>query len=284
MNYRKAIQFGALETESRSITLHLVRQLREILMTGGRGSNKNPGEIRRVQNYIGSIAGGIENARFVPPNPALVPECMDNFAEYIESDDKDTVAQAAILHAQFEIIHPFCDGNGRLGRMLVPLFLYRKGIISRPVLYISKYLELNEMSYKDSLRAITETGNWTQWISFFLDAVIWQANSNYNTAKAIMEYYARTKSRILEMTSSKYAIMLLDAIFSKPIFTQTSIGLEAASRPTVFTLLKRLEEAEIIERVSDAAGRTGAGYALRGLLEIVGASDSESRKHFARRF
>lgn len=284
MNYRKAIQFGALETESGSITPHLVRQLREILMTGVRGSNKNPGKIRRVQNYIGSIAGGIENARFVPPAPALVPEYMDNFAEYIESDDKDTVAQAAILHAQFEIIHPFCDGNGRLGRMLVPLFLYRKGIISRPVLYISKYLELNEMSYKDSLRAITETGNWTQWISFFLDAVIWQANSNYNTAKAIMEYYARTKSRILEMTSSKYAIMLLDAIFSKPIFTQTSIGLEAASRPTVFTLLKRLEEAEIIERVSDAAGRTGAVYALRGLLEIVGASDSESRKHFARRF
>ena len=116
------------------------------------------------------------------------------------------------------------------------------------------------MSYKDSLRAITETGDWTQWISFFLDAAIWQADSNYNAAKAIMEYYARTKSRILEMTSSKYAIMLLDAIFSKPVFTQTSIGFEEASRPTVFTLLKKLEEAGIIARISDASGRTGAVY------------------------
>ena len=273
LNYRKAIQFGAAETKKRNITLHLVRQLHEILMYGVRGSDKNPREIRKVQNYIGSRAGGIKNARFVPPDPLLVPEYMDNFAEYIESDDRDVVAQAAVLHAQFEIIHPFCDGNGRLGRMLVPLFMYRKGIISRPVLYISKYLELNEMSYKDSLRAITETGDWTQWISFFLDAAIWQANSNYNAAKAIMEYYARTKSRILEMTSSKYAIMLLDAIFSKPIFTQTSIGFEGASRPTVFTLLKKMEEAGIIARISDASGRTGAVYALRELLEIAGGSD-----------
>ena len=129
------------------------------------------------------------------------------------------------------------------------------------------------MSYKDSLRAITETGDWTQWISFCLDAAIWQADSNYNAAKAIMEYYARTKSRILEMTSSKYAIMLLDAIFSKPVFTQTSIGFEEASRPTVFTLLKKLEEAGIIARISDASGRTGAVYALRELLEIAGGSD-----------
>lgn len=274
LNYRKSIQFGAEELERRSVSVNMIKQLHQILLNHARGQDKNPGDFRKVQNYIGSRSGGIENARFVPPDPLIVDGCMDNLINYINSEEKDVLVQAAIFHAQFEIIHPFCDGNGRLGRMLVPLFLYQKKIISKPVLYVSKYMDLNEMRYKDSLREITSNNNWTQWVAFFLDAIIWQSKSNYKTAKAIMEYYDRTKNKILEITSSKHAVPLLDEMFAKVMFMQTSLKLDThPSRATIYNLLQSLERAQILKRVSNSAGSMGTVYSLYELVDIANGID-----------
>ena len=269
INYRKAISYASEEVAVRPVSLYLIKELHRLLLDNARGATKSPGQIREVQNYIGSRSGGIENARFVPPEPILVPEYMDNFVEYLGSDDKDPLVQAAVMHAQFEIIHPFCDGNGRLGRMLVPLFLFQKGIISKPALYISQYLGQNEMLYKDSLRAITENGDWTAWISFFLDAIKWQADRNYTVAGKIMEYYERTKVKIIDITSSQHAILLLDAMIAKPIFKQNSLNLSSnPSSATVYALLKKLVKAEIVSVYDSGAGRSATLYWLKDLLEI----------------
>lgn len=239
INYRKALQYGTEELAFRSISLNLIKQLHSILLQNVRGQAKSPGQIREIQNYIGSLSDGIENARFVPPSPLIVSEYLDNYIEYLNSSDKDILVQAAVLHAQFEIIHPFCDGNGRLGRMLVPLFLFQKKVISKPVLYISQFLDENEMLYKDSLKAITSNNNWTQWIDFFLDAVKWQADKNYKTANEIQNYYNKTKRAIIKTTSSQHAIPLFDAMFARPIFRQQNLVLTSnPSKATVFNLLQ----------------------------------------------
>ncbi len=269
INYRKAISYASEELAARPVSLYMIKELHKLLLDNARGAMKNPGQIREVQNYIGSKSGGIENARFVPPEPLLVPEYMDNLVEYLESDDKDTLVQAAVMHAQFEIIHPFCDGNGRLGRMLVPLFLYKKGVMSKPTLYVSQYLGQNEMRYKDSLREITENGDWTGWISFFLDAVKWQADRNYAVVRKIMDYYERTKAKIIDITSSQHAILLLDAMIAKPIFKQNLLNLSSnPSSATVYALLKKLVKAEIVSVYDSGAGRSATLYWLKDLLEI----------------
>lgn len=270
INYRKALSYGTGELAVRSVSLNLIKQLHYILLDHARGQSKTPGMIRSVQNYIGSPAGGIDNARFVPPDPLIVPEYMDNYIEYLNSSDKDILVQAAILHAQFEIIHPFCDGNGRLGRMLVPLFLCQKKIISKPVLYISQFLDQNEMLYKDSLKAITDKNDWTQWIDFFLDAIKWQADTNYKVADAIQNYYKNTKSRILEKTSSQHAIALFDAMIAKPIFRQSNLTLPTnPSKATIFNLLQQFEANGIVSIKTKGSGRSGNVYHLKELLEIA---------------
>lgn len=270
LNYRKAIKYGVEELGQRSISMGLIKELHAILLKDVRGNSKNPGQIRNNQNFIGSESLGIERARFIPPNPLIVQEYMDNLIEYIDFSEKDALVQAAIVHGQFEIIHPFSDGNGRLGRMLIPLFLFQKKIISRPYLYISKYLELNEMRYKDSLLSITRDKNWTQWVELFLDAITWQSEYNFRLANDILAYYDNTKAKILTITSSQYAIPLLDAMFKKPIFRQSNLPLEKApSRARVYTLLQQLENNGIIKTVIPAAGRSGAAYVLSDLLNIA---------------
>ncbi len=270
LNYKKALIHGTESLENRSISLSLIKELHTILLDGVRGKSKSPGKIREIQNYIGSKSGGIENARYVPPDPLIVPEYMDNFIDYLCINDKDLLAQTAVLHAQFEIIHPFCDGNGRLGRMLVPLFLYKKNIIATPSLYISQYLDKNEMAYKDSLRAITALGNWTQWIEFFLDAIKWQADKNYKIAKDIIGYYERTKSEIIGATSSQHAVPLLDAMVANPMFTQSSLKVSSKpSKATMYNLLQKLSEKKIISVYEKGAGRAKTVYYLKDLLSLT---------------
>ncbi len=270
LNYKKALTSGAESLENREISLSLIKGLHTILLDGVRGKSKNPVQIREIQNYIGSKSGGIENARYVPPDPLIVPEYMDNFIDYLSINDKDVLAQTAVLHAQFEIIHPFCDGNGRLGRMLVPLFLYKKNIIATPSLYISQYLDKNEMAYKDSLRNITDCGNWTQWIEFFLGAIKWQADKNYKIAKDIVAYYEKTKISIIEATSSQHAVPLLDAMVASPMFTQSSLKVSSnPSKATMYNIFQKLIDRKIISVYEKGAGRAKTVYFLKDLLDLT---------------
>ena len=144
LNYRKALSSAQMFLKDRPISMHLIRELHKILLDGVRGQNKTPGEIRTEQNWIGRSGCSLEDASFVPPNPMQLSGHLENWGKYTAGTDIDVLIQAGIVHAQFELLHPFKDGNGRLGRMLIPLFLFQKGALSLPMFYLSAYLEARD--------------------------------------------------------------------------------------------------------------------------------------------
>jgi len=174
-NYRQAL-FAAREyLEAYPIRLSFVRELHRILMNSVRGQDKMPGEFRRDQNWIGYQGCTIEQASFVPPNPLQLPDYLQLWERYLDSKDLDPLIQTAVVHAQFELLHPFKDGNGRIGRILIPLFLYQKRALSQPMFYLSEYLENHRDEYYQRLKAISADKDWNHWIAFFLRATIAQA-------------------------------------------------------------------------------------------------------------
>jgi len=154
INYRRAMGYAVEELKNRPLCLNLILELHRILLNSVRGRNKAPGEFRRIQNYIGPPGCSIKNATFVPPSVDLLPSSLDNWEKFLHYDEKDRLVPLAIAKAQFELIHPFLDGNGRIGRMLVPVFLYEKGLLSNPMFYLSAYLEEHRDIYYEKLRAI----------------------------------------------------------------------------------------------------------------------------------
>lgn len=268
-NYRRAMDYAVEELSRRPMSLDFLKGLHRVLLESVRGNDKSPGKFREIQNYIGSEFCGIENARFIPPDPLCVPALMDNWIAYLSSTEKDPIVQAAIVHAQFEIIHPFCDGNGRLGRMLLPLFFFGKKELPAPMFYLSRYLERFESEYKNALLGITSSGNWTAWVRFFARAVAAQAEENLGIAEKIQSYYRNTKKRILENTRSQHAIPLLDAIVATPVFRISTLKLlKAPSRIILMQLVSQFEKMGILRCIEPSAGRKGALYACPPLVNI----------------
>lgn len=271
INYRGALLMAEQALEDRLISLQLIRELHAMLMDNVRGGDQTPGAFRTVQNWIGPRGCTIEQARFVPPTPLVMQGAMDNLALYISSDDVDPLVQLAVLHAQFEIIHPFKDGNGRLGRMLIPLFLYQKGVLQRPMFYLSEFLEENDGEYRDRLLAITDNGDWQGWIEFFLRAMHQQAERNTERAKSIHQLYDEMKQRFVDSTHSQFALPALDAFFSKPIMNAPDFikisGID--NRGTANGLLRALLQDELIKVLRPGAGRRPAIYAFPSLLNIA---------------
>lgn len=183
VNYREALLLGEDYLNDRPVSLQLIRELHALLMQGVRGSDKTPCAFRTEQNWIGTKGTPMEKARFMPPDPVIMQAALDNFSYYVNLEDTDPLVQLAVLHAQFEIIHPFIDGNGRLGRMLIPLFLYQKRVLQRPMFYLSEYLEEADGEYRDRLLAITDDNDWQGWIEFFLSALHQQAERNTEKTK-----------------------------------------------------------------------------------------------------
>lgn len=269
LNYRSAMDYATDELERRPISLNFLKSLHGVLLNDVRGNDKSPGKFREVQNYIGSESGGIENARFIPPGPLTVPALMDNWMEYFSSREKDPILQAAIVHAQFEIIHPFCDGNGRLGRMLLPLFFFSKKILPAPMFYLSRYFERFDAEYKGALLGITANGEWTAWVNFFARAVASQSEENFRIAEEIQKYYAEAKRQILEKTRSRHAISLLDAIVARPMFRISTLRLvNAPSRIVLMKLVAQFEKLGIVRCIEPSAGRKGTLYVCPPLVNI----------------
>lgn len=187
-------------------------------MDSVRGANKMPGEFRSEQNWIGAAGNTIEQASFVPPSPLQLLDHLQAWERYLAGDDVDVLLQCAVAHAQFELIHSFKDGNGRIGRLLIPLFLFQKRALAGPMFYLSDYLESHRDMYYVRLQAVSREGDWTGWIAFFLDAVTQQALANTDRVRAMMALYEDMKRRIAELTRSQHAIAVLDALFDRPIF------------------------------------------------------------------
>ncbi len=270
INYCKATGAAVEMLKERPLNINMIRDIHRILLTGVRGRDKAPGEIRRIQNYIAPPGTPIEQATFVPPTPPMVMDALSNWEQYLHNEEKDPIVQLAVLKAQFELIHPFLDGNGRIGRMLVPLILYNKRRISSPMFYISAYLEQNRDIYNERLLAISRDGDWNSWISFFLQAVEEQADENSQKAKAIIGLYANMKLLVPEITRSQYSIQAIDTIFSRPIFSSNNFARESGiPKGSAARILRELTENEILDVLRQGQGRRPNLYVFQKLINIV---------------
>ncbi len=212
----------------------------------------------------------MEQAKFVPPSPLQLLDHLQAFEQYIAGDDIDTLIQCAVVHAQFEIIHPFEDGNGRIGRLLIPLLLYQKRALASPMFYLSEYFEANRELYYLRLRAISDEGDWTGWIEFFLDAILTQALRNTKKVRAILKLYEQMKQRIDELTRSRYALKILDALFDRPVFHSGDfIERSGIPRNSALPFLRTLRDEEVLVTIRESSGPRSAILAFRDLLNCA---------------
>jgi len=270
LNYRQAINEAVVELKKRPISLNMLLNMHSILMDSVRGHDRGRGRFRTVQNWIGAPGTPIEKATYVPPEPQHLKEYLSSFEKYIHYDEEDCLVQLAIVHAQFELIHPFIDGNGRLGRILIPLFLFEKGLLSSPMFYISAYLEEHRAEYYDKLRGISERGDWQSWISFFLTAVAEQAKANSEKAKAILALYEHMKDEVAKLTRSQFSIQALDALFDKPIFKTTDFPKRAKiPRASAMRILNALRKNKVLVELRPGRGRQAGILMFRKLIKIV---------------
>ncbi|MFT5329312.1 MAG: Fic family protein [Parasphingorhabdus sp.] len=270
-NYRAAVRIAETALQERPISCSLIREVHQRLLQGVRGRDKTPGAFREDQNWVGRYGDPIDKARFVPPSPPVLLSALQNWEQYIQSETEDPTLQVAIAHAQFEILHPFKDGNGRIGRMLIPLLLFQRNALSRPMFYMSEYLESNRAEYYDRLLAITEQGDWHGWITFFLNAMSVQAERNLSKVRDVRDLYEETKRQVVEVTHSQFAMGAVDALFAQPIISGTAFAKNAgfANRVTANNMLRQLEAERIITRIRDGSGRTPAIYALLSLINVT---------------
>ena len=272
LNYRAAMgQAERLLTGGRlPLCQRVLKAAHEVLMQGVRGANKSPGQYRRIPNWIGQPGCDREEARFVPIAADQIPRAMDEWERYIHSEPPDRLVQLAILHAEFEALHPFLDGNGRLGRMLVPLFLWQAGLIRAPIFYMSAYLEAHRDDYYDRLLAVSRDDDWTGWCHFFLDAIRQQAEDNWTKAQGILNLYDAMKEQVINLTHSRHAIPALDWIFKWPVFKSTDFVKQTdIPAPTARRILKFLRDSNICTTMVEARGRRAALLAFPKLLNLT---------------
>jgi len=269
-NYRLAIKRGKEFLEKKPLAENLIKDLHKTLLSSVRGQTKAPGEFRKTQVFIGPYGASIEDATFVPPEPQQISELFSNLEKYIHSESVvDPLVQIAIVHYQFEAIHPFMDGNGRVGRLLVPLFLYEKKITAHPNIYISEFLETHRDVYYELLREVSEKENWIPWIKFFLDAIYEQTKLTLERVVKIEKLYKDLRERMPEINSI-YANSFLDALFIKPRFTVQSIKKlsKVSNNQTLYTLIDKFLKAKIIVDITPKQKRNKV-YAFLDLIKTI---------------
>ena len=274
MNYRSALYFalGKMSTISDDseegrhklpLSVRLIKEMHKILLDNVRGQNKSPGEFKTEQNYIGNSA----EITFTPLPPELTQDYMANFEQYIHFDEVDLLVQAALIHCQFEMIHPFKDGNGRIGRLLIPLFLYYREMLPVPTFYMSAYFEKDRTMYLEKLSAVSQKNDYATWIKYFLEGVIQQAEINTLKAKALLDRYNEFKDICISGMSSKYAIPLLDEIFQRPAFKAKQIQeVIPGSKGTLYNMLDEFVARGILRKDDKARNAT---YSCPAILSII---------------
>lgn len=220
VNYINAINFGLEELREMPLCLRLIRYIHEKLLDGVRGSDRTPGEFRTKQNWIGVPGSTLSTASFIPPPIFEMNEALKNLESFMhDTGSLPVLIQCGLIHAQFETIHPFADGNGRIGRLLITFLLCQQGILQRPLLYLSHYLKRHRTEYYDRLMAIRENGDWEGWLKFFLKGIHEVSQSATSTARAILDLREKHRQIIVsqKQSASAYGLMLLDFLFQQPI-------------------------------------------------------------------
>lgn len=272
LNYRSTLGTAGKILGTGPLSLHLLRQMHENLMQGVRGQDKKPGQFRNTQNWIGPRGCTMEDATYIPPAPLVLQELLGQFVEFANKldDSLDPIVQAALIHAQFELIHPFDDGNGRIGRILIPLLLVRRGSIVSPSLYISGYFEAHRNEYYQCLENISRKGDWLGWVEFFLTAVVSQSESNLILVRNIIELYERKKREISDLLRTDQAIYIVDILFDTPVFRANELHRRLdIQRQRAAQYIRALKDAGIIVELRPSKGRTPALLSFEDLWKIT---------------
>lgn len=267
--YQRALKNAQVAIEQgQPLSQFLIKAAHQQLLSFGRGASKSPGKYKNEQNYL--VDKTKRNVLFVPISPEKLQEGLDRLFTYINESTDTPLIKAGITHIEFEALHPFKDGNGRIGRMIITLMLWKSGVISAPHYYISGYFEEHKDEYIDSMRRVSEFDDWTGWCLFFLEAVEKQAIRNLQIAENIRSLYEEMKIEFSELLASKWSVNALDYVFTNPVFrnnkfTQNS-GIPSASAAR-FTRL--LLDKGLITLVQEASGRRPALYRFEPLMQLV---------------
>jgi len=252
VRYVSAMNYGLKRLDSLPLSLRLIREIHEVLLRDGRGSTATPGEFRRTQNWIGPEGATLATASFIPPSAPEMKTALGDFEGFLHHErELPTLIEVGLAHAQFETIHPFLDGNGRVGRLLITLLLVEREVIARPLLYLSHYFKLHRLEYYDRLTAVRREGDWEGWIRFFLAGVRETATEATQTAKRIFELREEHRRMILDQNLGQNALSLLSELFRRPI---VDVNLAAEIMSTSFAtangVVKKMEELGILKETT----------------------------------
>ena len=263
VNYIKATEFAIKRLHELPLCNRLIKETHAVIMEGVRGQEKSPGEFRRSQNWIGGQGSTLKNARYIPPSPDDMIEAMSDLEKYINADDElDALIRAALIHYQFETIHPFLDGNGRVGRLLITLFLMEKKVLSTPALYISYFLKKNRVEYYDRMTEVRAKGNYEQWVTFFLRALLESAEDATATIDELIALHDKNAAVISGMgRAAKNAMLVFEYLEANPIIEirKTAEALSITFN-TASSAVKRLTDAGILVQTTNASRNRTFAY------------------------
>lgn len=264
INYIDALKYGIARLPQLPISTRLIREIHERLMDGVRGQERNPGELRTSQNWIGQGGSTLNNAVFVPPPPHEVGPALSSLENFIHSDGRlPVLLRIGMVHTQFETIHPFLDGNGRVGRLLITLLLCERNVLSQPVLYISHYLKAHRQEYYELLQAVRDRGEWERWLKFFLEGIRAVSDEATETARRIVSLREDHRKLITERFGRAAAsgLTLLEDLFKHPVVNVNYVaGLLGMTHAGANALVRRMVELEILTEITGQARNRAFRY------------------------
>jgi len=273
-NYVRALEYGLERMKELPVSLRLIRELHERLLEGVRGADRRPGSFRTIQNYIAKPAQPIQDARFVPPPPTELGPALDQFEKFLNPNSGlPLLIELALTHYQFETIHPFVDGNGRIGRLLLSLLLCERGPLAKPLLYLSAYFEKNREQYVDLLLGVSRSGAWQEWIQFFLRGVAFQSQDAILRSQKLLELWLQYRGRMQTARASALGLNLIDALFSTPALT---VPMAAARLKITYASAQlnvdKLVKAEILREVT--GNRRNRVYVAPEIVQIISSRET----------
>ena len=274
VNYVAALEYGLQSLSHRDLTLALIKEIHYHLLQGVRGETKSPGQFRKEHNWIAAPGRPLEEARYVPPPPLQMMDALQSFETFLQhKSELPALVRMALIHYQFEAIHPFEDGNGRIGRLLIPLLLCKEGLLPRPLLYLSAYFEKHRRQYMDGLLAVSQRGEWEAWIRFFLLGITEQARDAVRRSDQLLELWKTYRQRLQETSSSALALRLVDELFAAPATSMPSAvkRLHITQRSAQLTI-DRLVNAGILKEVTGR--RRNRVYVAQEILQAVEQSEA----------
>jgi len=271
INYIRALDYGIERLKELPMSLRLIKEIHRILLEETRGAHRNPGEFRKSQNWIGPPGVSLTEAIYVPPPPEAVLPTMGDLEEFFHKKNSNIppLVKIALIHSQFETIHPFLDGNGRIGRLLITFYLFGQGILSKPLLYLSSYLKKNRAEYYDSLMKVRLKGAWEDWMKFFLGGIRETSEEAAKTAREVIRLKEELITKLYDNSiSSVYGIKLIDLLFQTPLISVKDIsGKLKISKESANELVKKFERIGILKEITGK--QRYRKYSFKEYIDII---------------